>query len=152
MNETLRNRIAELREKLENDPVGVVAGEFRKPNASASSGVALWDQFLTEADGGRFGSIDIWSFAELDQNQFYTSQMPGGSDAWLVIGQILYEPLAISRETNKVVCYPQNGEPRDLGEIDRFLIHNAFGVGYAEIIPDAEQEEWWRVLHGHTVE
>jgi hypothetical protein len=151
MNESLKNRIAQLRLALKIDPAGIVAGEVRPPNANAGTGVALWDQFLAEADGGSFGSIDIWSVDELAQKQFYASQMPGGTAAWLVVGQILYEPLAVSRETNHVVLHPQNCDPRTLGEIDEFLSHIAFGYGYAEVIPDAEQEEWWQLIHGHAI-
>jgi hypothetical protein len=113
---------------------------------NANTGVEPWDRFLAEADGGRFGSIDLWSADELDQKQFYASEMPGGSGAWLVIGQILYEPLAVSRETNQVVLYARNCEPKDLGEIDYLLAHTVFGDGYASVIPDAEQEEWWQLI------
>lgn len=148
MNESLKNRIAQIRFALKIDPAGIVAGDIRLPNANAGTGFALWDQFLAEADGGSFGSIDIWSVDELDQKQFYASQMPGGSAAWLVVGQILYEPLAVSRKTHQVVLHPQNGDPMILGKIDDFLSHTVFGNGYAEVIPDAEQEEWWQLIHG----
>ena len=152
MNESLKSRIAQLRSALKIDPAGIVAGEVRPPNANAGTGVAFWDQFLAEADGGTFGSIDIWSVEELGKKQFYATQMPGGSDVWLVVGQILYEPLAVSRKTNQVVLHPQNGEPRSLGKIDEFLSHIAFGDGYAEVIPDAEEEEWWHLIHGRASE
>lgn len=147
MNESLRTKMAQVKEKLDADPAGVIAGEFRPSTTSVATGIACWDQFLAVTNGGRFGSIDIWSTDEIDQNQFYTSQMPGGSSAWLVVGQVLYEPLAVSRKTHEIVLHPQNGSPKNLGEIDQFLMHNVFGEGYADIVPDVEQEEWWQVIH-----
>lgn len=147
MNTVLRTRIEQLRKVLENDPASIVAGEIRPPCSNSRTGILLWDQFLTEANGGRFGSIDLWSTDELGKNQFYTSQMPGGSNVWLVVGQILYEPLAVCRVTNDTVVYPQNGEAQNLGGIDHFLSHYAFGEGYSKIIPNGEQDEWWQILH-----
>jgi hypothetical protein len=152
MNESLKNRVAQLRLALKQDPAGIVTGEVRPPNSNAATGIALWDQFLAVADGGTFGSIDIWSVDELNNKQFYASQMPGGSEDWLVVGQILYEPLAVSRETNQIVLHPRNGEPRPLGKIDEFLSHIAFGDGYAEVVPDAEQEEWWQLISSGIAE
>lgn len=72
--------------------------------------------------------------------------MPGGSEAWLIIGQILYEPLAVSKATNEVVLYPRHGDSKALGQIERFLSYFVFGDGYAELIPDVEQEEWWHLI------
>lgn len=148
MNERLKDRIHQLRARLARGSAGIVAGEIRPPNPSAGTGVENWDQFLAEADGGRFGSIDIWSLDELDKNQFYAIDMPGGQRAWLVVGQILYEPVAVSRKTGEVVLHPQNGKVRDLGDTDQFLTHVVFGDGYVDVIPDGYQDEWWSVIEG----
>lgn len=146
MNAALRSRIAQIRSAVEADPEGIVAGEVRPPYPHASTGVPLWDQFLAEADGGRFGSIDIWPAADLAQNQFYTSEVQGGSEGWLVIGQVLYEPLMLSRETGNVMVHPQTGDARSLGSVDHFLAHHVFGAGYADLVLGGEQDGWWEIL------
>lgn len=131
---------------LSSHPEGMVAGDVRQPEPTAATGVALWDEFLRAADGGRFGSIDLWSNKELAGNQYVAADMPGGAHAWLVVGQVLYEPLAVSRATNEVVLFPRDGQPRTLGEIDHFISYYLLAYGYADIIPDAAQDAWWQVL------
>lgn len=153
MNEKIKKKIALVRERLEGDPGGLVAGELRpgRPDIAVSpDGSATYYEFLSEANGARCGSIDLWSAEEIPGKQFMTVALPGGGDRWLSIGQVVYEPLVIDRKTGDVAIF-QQGPPMGLpgaeqGDLDRFLDESVFGPRYAEIIPDSHDEEWFQIL------
>ena len=89
--------VVKVRRALDANPASIVAGDLRKGLPNACRGVAEWDLFLSDINGGRFGAFDIWSLEELDMNQVFASVMPGDRDHWLVIGQMIYEPIGLNR-------------------------------------------------------
>ncbi|MFN8856037.1 MAG: hypothetical protein ACK50P_10750 [Planctomycetaceae bacterium] len=139
-------RIELIRALLRVDPSKIVAGKLREGCAKASSGLPEWDQFLTISNGGNCGVFDLWSNEDLPRNQFYSSLMPGTQSDWLVIGQLMYEPIAVNRKTQQVVCFPDNAVSHDLGPISHFVADFLFGRRYAEVVPNVEHDPWWHLL------
>ena len=143
--------IAKVSNTLDADPASIVAGELRTGVSNPSSGVAEWDSFLSDVNGGRFGSFDIWSVEELQMNQVFASAMPGGEDHWLVIGQMIYEPIGVNRKSGEIVCFPEGREVIELGDVRSFVADFLLGNSYAKVIPNSEQDEWWQVLRSSSV-
>lgn len=145
MNERLRETIKQLRSSLGEQNDGPRISDIRPGNKQADSEVPAWREVLKECDGGRFGAIDLWSSKELPSYQQTMLPVEDASN-YLVIGQILYEPVAIERTTETLFWLPVNGQPLALGTADNFLSHFVFGEGYGELIPDVEKEPWWQFL------
>lgn len=152
MTPSLRDKIARARAALTADPMGVVAGEVRAPAVVVPSHVrdrwALFADLLAEADGGRFGSIDVWSLAEYEAKQYPSVDFPGGRERWLIIGQLLYEPMALDSKTGQLYLFARDGDEdgENLGEFDEFFTDAVFGSRYAQVIADGDKDEWWGVL------
>ena len=104
----------------------------------------------------RCGSIDIFGADIIQDYQFMVNNIPGGNDKWLYIGQILYEPVVINKIDSKVYRFFRGNEDINtadcLGLFDEFLLNYVFGDKYAEIVPDAEDDEWYRFLKKIKVE
>jgi hypothetical protein len=146
MDSAAKEIVAKVRKALDAAPASIVAGELRNGLPEASCGVAEWDLFLSNINGGRFGAFDIWSLEELDMNQVFASVMPGGQHDWLVIGQMIYEPIGLNRASGEVVCFPEGREPMGLGIVGMFATNYLLGKAYSTVIPNSEQDEWWNVL------
>jgi hypothetical protein len=62
---------------------------------------------------------------------------------------VLYEPLALERGSGEVRLFPR-GEEQDggtsYGDFELFVEKNLLGAGYAQLVPDAEEEDWYRFL------
>lgn len=99
-------------------------------------------------DGARCGAIDLWSYADLSQHQFRVSGMEGGSNTWLEIGQVLYEPLLLNHDDRSVYLFDTGEEQvRFLrNNLQSFLKNDVFGPGHAKLVPDCEQDEWYLFL------
>lgn len=146
MNPDTSRRIEVIRRLLCFDPARIVAGDLRQGSQNPSSGIPKWDEFLAIVNGARVGAFDIWSNEELPDNQFYASTMTGGQNQWLVIGQFLYEPIALNRVTEAIVCFPKDGCSIALGDIDHFVADILFGRQYREFVPNVEQDSWWALI------
>jgi len=155
ISENLSRKIAVVREGLLADPEGLIAGDLKAGTvASAPSGasaaLAGYYDFLVEVDGARCGSIDLWSSGELRDKQYVVQSLPGGRESWVSIGQVLYEPLVLNLESGKVSQVSgqptEDAEIRELETLETFLDEFVFGPRYAEIVPDADQEEWFQLL------
>jgi len=152
MTPTLRDKIARARAVLAANPMGAVAGEVRAPAAVVPFHVReQWDLFadlLAEVDGGRFGSVDIWSLAEYEAKQYPSVDFPGGRKRWLIIGQLLYEPMALESKTGQLYLFKGDGDEDGeiLGDFDEFFADTVFGSRYAQVIADGDKDEWWSVL------
>jgi hypothetical protein len=150
MNDDLRSRIERMRAVLERDPDGITAGELR-PAAESNSeypdkSCEPYQSFLEVCDGGRFGSIDVWSSREIEGKQFVAVDFPGGPDAWLVVGQILYEPIACDGQ-GRLRLFVRGGpdEGEDLGQFDEFFM-GVFGAEYRGIVANGDLDPWWQAL------
>lgn len=62
----------------------------------------------------------------------------------------MYEPLVVKLDTEDIYLFYQGYENeievKCFGNLDTFLNDYVFGKKYAEIIPDAEEEEWYIFL------
>ena len=56
--------------------------------------------FLKLCNGGSFGDIILWSTEELLDNQY---RVPADQSSWYEIGQLLYEPLFLDKQTQHVI-------------------------------------------------
>jgi hypothetical protein len=79
-------------------------------------------------------------------NQVFASVMPGGQHEWLVIGQMIYEPIGLNRTSGEVVCFAEGREPIALGSVETFATDYLLGKAYSTVIPNSQQDEWWKVL------
>jgi hypothetical protein len=153
MNDQLRQTIQNVRVALEADPAGIIVGELRAPNSSVEipdGPLAGYFGFLAECDGARCGAIDLWSLEELSDNQFRIAHLFAAARQWLCIGQLLYEPLAVERESGELRLFCQGPPPdfrgTEFGTVTQFLIHNVFGPGYPRLIPNPESDRWCALL------
>lgn len=154
MNDKLKETIQLVKLELRRDPSSIIIGKLgdgiRDIIANDNPNIQEYYEFLGECNGARCGSIDFWSVEMFLKNQYRISEIPGGEDNWLCIGQILYEPVVISKVDGKVYRFYQ-GHETDIaadcfGSFDEFLMGYVFGCKYAEIIPDADEEEWYQFL------
>lgn len=145
MNDELRALITRLRTALNRLEDGPVIGNLPGGNPHAVCEVEPWRQFLIECNGGRFGIIDLWSAEALPAYQDTVLLVENPQD-YLIVGQILYEPLAMDRNTEILHWLPRDGAPVELGTTGPFLTHSVFGRGYSELVPSHREEPWWEFL------
>lgn len=145
MNDRLKSRIEQLRRALEARSDGITLGEFRpamKKLPRLELG-ALHAAFLGFSDGGRFGSVDVWSSDELSQNQFRAEVREGGASAWLEVGQVNYEPIFLRRSDGTVeLPWRSDHAPRTVSDVDTFFEEYVFGRKYAELFSGAANDRW----------
>lgn len=154
MNDKLKKIIKIVKSELRKEPSAIVIGKLcdgaRNKLPNDNSNIQEYYDFLGECDGARCGSIDFWSFEMLLKNHYRVSEIPDGEDNWVCIGQILYEPIVISKIDGNVYRFYQGHETDTeadcFGSFDEFLMRYVFGDKYAEIIPDASEEEWYQFL------
>lgn len=154
MNDKLKWIIKTVKSELSKEPSAIIIGKLgdSSKNEVLNDDLNLqpYYEFLRECNGARCGSIDLWSAEILLKNQYRVTEIPGGEDNWICIGQILYEPTVINKMDGKVYRFYQGHEtdmPADcFGIFDEFLMRYVFGENYAEIIPDADEEEWYQFL------
>jgi hypothetical protein len=94
--------------------------------------------------------IDLWSYDELSGNQFRVAHLGDEASKWLCVGQLLYDPLAINKETAKIHQFRQDPPPdtegRDLGTAMEFVDRDVFGPGYPRLVPDPGADRWCILL------
>lgn len=145
-------KINVIRENLAANPEGIISGEIGMSNSNLKLMFPeKWSEFidfLSVTDGGRFGSIDIWSSEYLMDKQFYATDLPGGRDKWLIIGQILYQPIAMDLDSRLIyiISIDNYCEMRVIGDFEWFILEVLLGKHYIDVVPDGEQDEWWGVL------
>lgn len=148
MEETLRDLIVQMRSALIQRDDGPVVGDIPEGNPSAQFEVDSWREVLVECDGGRFGAIDLWSTDELPANSGIHLDV-SNPENFVPVGQILYEPIAAQRSTGDLYWLPHGDENVELGSASHFLSYFVFGAGYAELIPNVEDEPWWNFTASH---
>ncbi|MFC4254647.1 hypothetical protein GRI97_04370 [Altererythrobacter xixiisoli] len=141
MNETLLNRIVELRARLAAEPAAPLFGDIPAGSVNPQTGSPLWDDFLRVADGARFGSVDLFSSSEISGKQFY---LQGRTDA-LVIGQILYLPLILDKNTG-CLALMRDDTIVDLGPCDPFIETFLLGPRYVEIEESFVDDDWCTIV------
>ena len=99
--------------------------------------------FLKLCNGGSFGDIILWNTEELPDNQY---RVPQDQLSWYEIGQLLYEPLFLDKDTQHVI-FPANSyegfEQIDV-DFDTFVREYIFGNKYKEKIIgyDNADDDW----------
>ncbi|MEZ5815537.1 MAG: hypothetical protein R3D44_00460 [Hyphomicrobiaceae bacterium] len=147
----LRSRIEIVRAALAERPDGPRCGAVGPENVGARCDEEAWTDVLRLADGGRYGVIDVWSSGELPAYQ--DTPLPvGDRSEFLVVGQILYEPLVSSRASKDVMWLAhayqtKSGPIFRFGQPAEFLAHTALGPGYRDLLDgDAGDDPWWALL------
>ncbi|MDG0872237.1 hypothetical protein FLT15_24985 [Paenibacillus thiaminolyticus] len=155
MNETLKKIIEKTRIALESDPDGPVIGKIRsgkEVDFEKIKGPKDYYDFLGISNGARCGAIDVFPFETMSGSQSLLEFIENPEDAkeqWIYIGQTLYEPLLIN-ELDGLVYQFYEGPPLEKGEcygtFDCFLLNYVFGKKYSEVIPDADNDDWFQLL------
>ncbi|MFE6076989.1 hypothetical protein ACFVQB_21225 [Paenibacillus sp. NPDC057886] len=152
MNSQLKNVIEQVNEALVQDDDSIIYGEINSGieviNADTPHMRQYYD-FFGISNSARCGGIDFWSYEELNKNQYrLTSWMDDVGD-WLEVGQVLYEPLVINRNSGLLyVLKEEEGiqVEENMGEWDDFLFNYVFGNGYRSILPGVDVDEWYLLL------
>ena len=149
----IARKVEMLREHLEGDPLGLVAGKLPPGDDSIEEKegpIGDYYDFLRVTNGARCGAVVLWAIDELPGKQYVCSDISGGTEVWFCIGHLIYEPLVINRQTGELRLIrqvrPPDVEGVSLGALEEFLDHEVFGSGYASLVPDVEDEEWYRIL------
>ena len=106
-------------------------------------GAPAYTAFLKLCNGGSFGDIILWSVEELLDNQY---RVPSEQPSWCEIGQLLYEPLFLDKDTQHVL-FPADSyegiEEIDV-DFDTFVREYIFGHKYKEKIIgyDNADDDW----------
>lgn len=154
MNDNLKNIIKIIKLKLREEPnsifIGKLNDDIKDKVICDMLDIQIYYEFLIECNGAYCGSIDLWNSDMLLKSQYRVKDFPGGKDNWVCIGQILYEPIAINKIDGNVYRFYQGYEsdikPDCFGCFDDFLTMYVFGNKYADILPNAEDEEWYKFL------
>lgn len=152
MNEAITKMLDCLKEGLKEDPSTIVFGKLNDGitgihEEEDSLRLGKYYDLLKLTNGARCGDIDLWSYSELERNQYVLSDMQDDKASWLSIGQILYEPLIMNRFDGTVCRLDEDGTAMyGLGELEFFLNDVVFGSGYCKVIPDSEQDDWYLFL------
>lgn len=153
MNNKLRNIIEKIRNEFSKDPSLIMIGEMNdglKSETRKALCIKPYCDFLEVCNGARCGIIDLWSDEDIENNQYRVTDLIGGSDNWICIGQILYEPLVFNLKDEQVYLFFQ-GHEREIkescfGEFDTFLLNYVFGKRYRELMPNTVNDEWYDFL------
>lgn len=148
LNSKIEQRIADMQSVLSADPDGLLAGHIRQPwtgERCLADDWPLYLELLHVSDGASIGQVDFWSSLELPTKQFLLpEELERDEGNWLVIGQLLYEVLAMSR-AGEVGLAARDAPIVALGSLDR-LLEQLLGNEYRLLIVDGEEDEWWGSL------
>ncbi len=152
MDGQLKSIIGKVKEKLVAEPDSIIYGELNEGNTGIkfdNDYLKQYFEFLKESDGARCGAVDLWSFNELSLHQSRVSDFLGGTEKWIEVGQVLYEPLVIEKYSGQVYYFYQGHPARvgqTFGDFNYFLLNYVFGRRYEELVPDAHLEDWYQFL------
>lgn len=152
MNSRLNSLLQVIRHELEHDDSSIIYGDMQKgidTYGDIEANLVQFYEFLKISNGARFGSIDLWAYEELERQQYRLDQWIGESDNWLEIGQLLYEPVVISKLTGEISILMDEvsiNDSKKIIQFDDFLIHYILGKGYEELVPGLEYDEWYHFL------
>ncbi|MFJ5789242.1 hypothetical protein ACIP9G_04080 [Lysinibacillus sp. NPDC093197] len=151
MYEEIEKIIDCLKEGLKEDLTSIVFGKLNYGIGEMSEINTLklgeYYNLLRLTNGARCDDIDLWSYSELEKNQFVLSNIQDEKESWLSIGQILYEPLIINRFNGNVYKYIVDEDSMIcFGKFNFFLKNSVLGSGYCNIIPNSENDDWFLFL------
>lgn len=142
MDAELKAKLERVRGWLQADAGRVVVAAVCGAAVELSSEVPqAYAEFLKVSDGARFGELDLWSCAGLEENRWVVGEEFRG---WTAIGQLVYEPLLMGRD-GAVVLTPNHGAVVRLGGFDDFL-GAVLGEGYKDLFDGAQESRWFEAL------
>lgn len=144
MNSNLKLLIKSVKKSLEIESNNMIIGDLNEGWNGVNNFIHL--SYLSEFNGGRCGSIDLWSMDKLSENQYRLSAL--NQNEWLEIGQVLYEPLVLNKTSGEVYLMDEDVEKKKASfkDTEYFLSNYVFGQRYKEIIPEGEKDEWYIFL------
>ena len=108
--------------------------------------------FLKLCNGGSFGDIILWSTEELLDNLY---RVPANQSSWYEIGQLLYEPLFLDKDTQHVILPADSYEGIEEIDVDfnTFISEYIFGNKYKEKIIgyDNTNDDWSVFLNNSSI-
>ena len=144
----LETIITHYRNCLSSSPDAILIGEIPEgarniPQEVLDWGAPAYSAFLRLCNGGSCGDIILWSVEELLDNQY---RVPSDQPSWCEIGQLLYEPLFLDKETQHVL-FPADSYDGIEGidvDFDTFVREYIFGNKYKEKIIgyDNADDDW----------
>ena len=154
---TLETIITHYRNRLVALPDAILIGEIPEGAKNISPEVLqliapMHNDFLKLCNGGSFGDIILWSTEELLDNQY---RVPANQSSWCEIGQLLYEPLFLDKDTQHVI-FPADSyegiEEIDV-DFDTFVKEYIFGSKYKEKIIgyDNADDDWSVFLNNSSI-
>ncbi|MFJ2047245.1 hypothetical protein ACIOBL_26965 [Paenibacillus taichungensis] len=152
MDEKLDDLIMRVKEELKTEPDSIIYGELCEGATATTTDnkvLKLYFEFLGKSDGARCGAIDLWSINELDEHQYRVSDFIGGTEKWMEVGQVLYEPLVIDKHSGQVCFFKQGysaSAEKTFGDFNYFLFNYVFGPKYEELVPDVHLDDWYQFL------
>jgi hypothetical protein len=151
MDSLLKERIERVRQVLteSDDPsIGFLAPPCEHDSFPPQVPLS-YQHFLRAADGAVCGQIILHESDELLRKQTTLHELPGGKQRWFCIGSIDEKIVVMDLRLDAVhVVDPEEKfDPDDaLGSLDYFLSTYVFGLDYAELVFDAEDDLWYRML------
>jgi len=153
----LETIITHYRNCLSSSPDAILIGEIPEgarniPQEVLDWGDLAYSAFLRLCNGGSFGDIILWSVEELLDNQY---RVPSDQPSWCEIGQLLYEPLFLDKDTQHVL-FPVDSyegiEEIDV-DFDTFVREYIFGSKYKEKIIgyDNANDDWSGFLNNSSI-
>ena len=145
-----RNRLASL-------PGAILIGEIPEGAKSIPPQMLKYiapvhSAFFKLCNGGSFGDIILWSVEELLENQY---RVPTEQPSWYEIGQLLYEPLFLDKNTQHIIFPTDVYEGIEGIEVDfdTFTREYIFGSKYKEKIIgyDNEDDDWSVFLSNSSI-
>ena len=145
---TLETIITHYRNRLVALPDAILIGEIPEGAKNISPEVLqliapAHCAFFKLCNGGSFGDIILWSTEELLDNQY---RVPANQSSWCEIGQLLYEPLFLDKDTQHVIFPADSYEGIEEIDVDfnTFVSEYIFGNKYKEKIIgyDNAEDDW----------
>lgn len=148
---TVIDKLRYIKKQLEGNEDSIIFAEFSEggedENILDNPNLKEFKDFIKFSNGARYGSIDLWSIEDLPKKQFYIQE---DIDTLLCIGQILYEPIVISKKDGNLFLFDTINNSIDydknFGSFNNFLDRFVLGDKYGEIIPEVESDEWYLFL------
>ena len=144
----LETIITHYRNCLSSSPDAILIGEIPEgarniPQEVLDWGAPAYSAFLRLCNGGSSGDIILWSVEELLDNQY---RVPSDQPSWREIGQLLYAPLFLDKDTQHVL-FPTDSYDGIEGidvDFDTFVREYIFGNKYKEKIIgyDNADDDW----------
>ena len=163
MRQQVQRKIEAVMAALDATPDSYMLANFqpgsREPMPDLPEGLR---DLLTLVDGLNAGEVAIFSYRELDRNQFYIDDsesielMGGDRDRWLCFGLNNDFPLVIERTAGTIWWFPETWLEYSFmatrfeqltDGIDDFIDHFLLGEGYLQLI--GGQDRWSDFLREH---